>query len=133
MASDNSIITVYRRQMLCQYTSGAISSFPKINRIAFGDGGVNGSGDPVAPTATQAALTNQIAIYPIDSGFPTYPLNPPTTARYQVTIPAADMAGKTINEAALIDTSGKACAIKTMYNKRKDAGVTFTFTFDDEF
>ena len=24
-------------------------------------------------------------------------------------------------------------AIKTMYTKRKDAGVTFTFEFDDEF
>ena len=62
-----------------------------------------------------------------------YPLDPPTTARYTVTIPAADLPGVAISEAALADSDGFLCAIKTFYVKRKDAGITFTFTFDDEF
>jgi hypothetical protein len=66
-------------------------------------------------------------------GFPTFPLTPPTTARYQVTIPAAQLGGQTINEAALVDSAGNVHAIQTMSSKIKDAGVTFTFTFDDVF
>lgn len=50
-----------------------------------------------------------------------------------MTIPASDLPGASISEAGLVDSAGMLCAIKTMYVKRKDAGVTFTFTFDDEF
>ena len=55
------------------------------------------------------------------------------TARYSVTIPASDLPGAAISEVGLIDSEGTLCAIKTMYAKRKDPGVTFTFTFDDVF
>ena len=61
----------------------------------------------------------------------TYPEE--TTARYAVTIPKDDLAGEIINEAALVDSDGDVAAIKTMYSKQKDAGVSFTFEFDDEF
>jgi len=127
--SDNSVVTLYRRQNLCKITSGAVSAIPAITQIAFGDGGVDGNGEPVPPVETATALTNEIARYPIDNV--SYPI--PTTARYVAIIPAADLAGVSISEAALVDSSGALCAIKTMYVKRKDAGVTFTFTFDDEF
>ena len=137
----NSIITVYRRQALCQYTAGAIPSIAPINRIKFGSGGADAGGQAVAPSPTQADLTTPITtggplndgMFPIDTGFPTFPLTPPTTARYQVTIPAAQLGGQTINEAALVDSAGNVHAIQTMANKIKDAGVTFTFTFDDVF
>lgn len=50
-----------------------------------------------------------------------------------MTIPKDDLAGEVINEAALVDSEGDVAAIKTMYSKQKDAGVSFTFEFDDEF
>ena len=56
-----------------------------------------------------------------------------TTARYIVTIPAADLAGEQISEAALVDSEGNFCAIRNMLAKGKDEGVAFIFTFDDEF
>ena len=56
-----------------------------------------------------------------------------TTARYTVTIPASALAGTQISEAALVDADGGLCAIRNMLPKGKDADVTFTFTFDDEF
>jgi len=131
MAAENSIITLYRRQKLCQITSGAITSIPKITHVAFGDGGMNGSGEPIPPAIDAAGLANEIARYPIDGV--TYPLDPLTTARYTATVPANALPGASISEAALVDDDGKVCAIRTFFVKRKDAGVTFTFTFDDEF
>lgn len=132
MASDNSVITKARREALCRATSlgSDACAINKITHIVFGDGGVNDDGDPIPPSDTQTALNHAIGTYPIDEE-PTYPVS--TTARYVVTIPSADLPGAAISEAGLVDSGGMLCAVKTMYVKRKDAGVTFTFTFDDEF
>ena len=134
MASDNSVITRARRIILCEATSkgSAVAPVAKINRIAFGSGGTDAGGNPIPPVDTQTALKTPISggVYPIGDA-PTYPV--PTTARYVVTIPADDLPGQIINEAGLVDENGVLCAIKTMFDKRKDGGVTFTFTFDDEF
>lgn len=127
--ADNSVITRYRRQKLCQITSGAINVLAPVTQIAFGSGGVDSAGNPIPPVETATALSTEVARYPIDDV--TYPVN--TTARYTCTIPADDLAGVSISEAALVDSDGQLCAIKTMYVKRKDEGVSFTFTFDDEF
>lgn len=132
MASENSVITKARREAICKATStgSSVNAINKITHIAFGDGGVDSSGNPIAPEETQTALNHTIGTYPIDAA-PTYPVS--TTARYTVTIPADDLPGESISEAGLVDSAGTLCAVKTMYAKRKDAGVTFTFTFDDEF
>jgi len=131
LASDNSVITLYRRELLCQATSGGfVLPLPPVTEIAFGDGGVDGFGDPIPPVGTATALNNEVARYVIDAA-PSYPVT--TTARYTVTIPEPDLVGVAINEAALVDSTGALCAIKTMFSKIKDAGVVFTFTFDDEF
>lgn len=128
-ASENSVITRKRRIKLCQASSSADKPLAYITQIAFGSGGVDESGEPVAPLETQDALTQELKRYDVDSV--TYPEE--TTARYTVSIPADELAGAAINEAALVDSDGDLAAIKTMYTKRKDAGVTFTFEFDDEF
>lgn len=127
--AETSVITRLRRINLCKLTSGAISTVPPITHVAFGDRGVNAQGEPLTPSDTQTALKREIARYPIDRV--EYPAD--TTARYTVTIPAADLAGEKISEAALVDSSGALCAIKNMYAKQKDADVSFVFTFDDEF
>ena len=130
---ENTIITTKRREQLCLITSGAISSLAPVAMIAFGDGGVDDEGNPIPPTSDADSLNNEIGRYSLDST--TYPLDPAprTTARYIATIPANDLVGASISEAALVDADGDLCAIKTMFVKRKDGGVTFTFTFDDEF
>jgi len=127
--ANTSVITRARRIKLCRLTSGAISTITPITHIAFGDGGVNNSGNPIPPLETQTALKHEIARYPIDGV--DYPVE--TTARYTVTIPKDDLASEKISEAALVDSAGTLCAIKTMYVKQKDEGVSFSFTFDDEF
>ena len=127
----NTINTLHRRVSLAKITSGAVSTLAPITHVAFGTGGTDGNGDPVPPLFDADNLASEIARYPIDSVI--YPLDPPTTARYTCTIPPPDLPGATINEAAIVDADGNLCAIITFYIKRKDAGISFTFTFDDEF
>lgn len=129
VASENSVITRTRRIKLCLASSNANKPLAPITHIAFGSGGVDSEGNPLAPLETQTALTKEIARYKVDSV--TYPEE--TTARYTVTIPRDELTGEPISEAALVDSEGDLAAIKTMYTKRKDAGVAFTFEFDDEF
>jgi len=127
----NSVITLHRRVQLCLATSGGVPAIAPITHVTFGDGGVDEDGKPIPPVETQLELNNRVGIYPVDDV--SYPVEPPTTARYTATIPAQDLAGISISEAALVDAEGNLCAIKTFYIKRKDEGLTFTFTFDDEF
>ena len=127
--ADNSIITLYRRKLLCEITSGASSSLAPVTHIAFGDGGVDGGGEPIQPVNTMLALTNEVARYPLDTV--TFPEE--TTARYEVTIPKDDLAGVEITEAGLIDADGGLCTVKTFFIKKKDVGVSMSYTFDDEF
>lgn len=126
---DNAIITLYRRIKLAQITSGYITKLPKIKYIAFGDGGVDSSGNLIAPFENQTQLNNEFCRYEIeDFEFPVE-----TTVRYKVNIPRVEQAGKKFNEMALVDEDGNLCAIKTMYTKQKDEDVIFSFEFDDEF
>ena len=125
----NTIITNYRREQLCKITSGAIDTLAPICEVAFGDGSVDAEGGVLQPVGSQEALAHEIGRYPIDKV--EYPVS--TTARYTVTIPAADLAGAQISEAALVDSEGNLCAIRNMLAKGKDEGVAFIFTFDDEF
>lgn len=131
--STNTIITMKRREQLCLITSGAISNLAPVTMIAFGSGGTDAEGNPIPPNPHADSLNNELARYPLDSIV--YPLDPErrTTARYTATIPENDLPSARINEAALVDTNGELCAIKAMYEKRKDAGVAFMFTIDDEF
>ena len=125
----NTVITDYRREQLCKITSGASSTIAPTAEVAVGDGGVDEAGNVLQPVGNQQALTHEIGRYTIDKV--EYPVA--TTARYIVTIPAADLAGEQISEAGLVDRGGNFCAIRNMLAKGKDEGVAFIFTFDDEF
>lgn len=127
--TDNSIITLTRRIKTCRASSGAEQVLPPITHIALGDGGVDADGKPFPPTEMQTALRSEIARYPVE--VVTYPEQ--TTARYSVTVPKADLPGKFISEAALVDKDGDLAAIKTMLAKGKDEGTSMTFELDDKF
>lgn len=127
--TETSVITKLRRVKLCQITSGAISTLPKITHIALGTGGVDEGGEPKIPLDTQTDLNKPVGQYEVEPV--EYPVE--TTARYTIIVPEHELVGERISEAGLIDEQGNLCAVKNMYVKHKDEGVAFTFTFDDEF
>ena len=100
--NENSVITKTRRRKLCMAASDPEKPLAVITHVAFGNGGVNGSGEPLVPLETQTALNSELARYEVESV--TYPAE--TTARYAVTIPKDALVGEEISEAALVDSDG---------------------------
>ena len=128
-SSTTSVITRARRINLAQITRGAVDTIPKITHIAFGDGGVDETGQPIQPDESWRQLGHEVARYEIDSV--TNPVE--TTNRYTVTIGENELNGMNISEMALVDEDGVFAAVKTFLAKGKDGDVKFVFEFDDEF
>ncbi|RGE66697.1 hypothetical protein DXC40_13050 [Anaerotruncus colihominis] len=130
LAEKNSIITKARRIALAKLTAGVIDTIPPVSFIALGDGGVNESGEPIAPDVEQEALTHEVCRYAVQKPV-AFPVE--TTARFVIVIPEDEQAKTKFSEMGLVDTEGNFVAIKTMYVKQKDDDVEFSFTFDMEF
>ena len=79
--SKNVVITKKARENLVKARAGAIT-LPKIIGMAFGEGGVNGSGVVIAPTESQSRLNKELFRKAID-GY-TFPND--TTCRYECTL-----------------------------------------------
>ena len=118
----NVVTTVYAREMLVKAYTGDVT-LPKITHIAFG---VGGSGSVPDPNTT--ALVSEVVRKPV--GIHTYPI--PTTVRFPVTITGAEVGGAGINEAALLNESGKAVAIQNFGVKTIEPGETVDFDWDME-
>ncbi len=122
------VITAKGREKLCKAHAGAIT-LPRITKMAFGEGGVDGSGNVIATTGNETALKKQLLVKNID-GY-TFPIA--TTARYKATLARADLANKNISEQGLIDADGDLVAYKTFLPKGKDADMEFVFEMDEIF
>lgn len=128
MSNTNAIITAASRQKMVKARAGAIT-LPPITQMAFGNGGVDGQGDPISPSESATGLNNELLRKNID-GY-TFPTT--TSCRYTCTLSELELAGQNINEVGLIDSAGDFVAIKTMTNKGKDSDLEMTFTVDDIF
>lgn len=129
MATENSVITLYRRKNLARITSGELTALPKITHIVLGSGGVEESGEIKTPSENQTALVAELQRYEV--GPVEHPVE--TTSRYTITVPEGELAGAAISEIGLLDADGQLCAVRNCSPKGKDADEEFTFTFDDEF
>lgn len=124
----NAITTNKAREKMVKARSGDIT-LSKITHMTFGDGGVDSSGKPIAPSGEDIKLKNEILKKSIDGH--SYPNS--TTCRYSCTLTKEDLADKNINEIGLVDSDGDLVAIKTFGNKYKDADMEMIFQIDDEF
>ena len=70
--SKNVVITKKARENLVKARAGAIT-LPKIIGMAFGEGGVNGSGVVIAPTESQSRLNKEL--FPADTNVPLQRVN----------------------------------------------------------
>lgn len=126
--AQNVIITKTARKKLVQARAGAIT-LPKIVGMAFGSGGVDGSGNVVAPTENQTALKNELFRKAING----YSFVSDTTCRYECTLSESELAGEYISEIGLYDATGDIVCIKTFTKKGKDSDIEMTYTLDDVF
>lgn len=121
------VITAIGREKLCRAHSGE-AALPKIVKMAFGDGGMDGAG--VRPTTgEEVTLQNELLKKDIDRH--TFPI--PTTCRYSCRLAKPDLANKQISEQGLIDEDGDLIAYKTFLPKGKDDDMEFVFDMDEIF
>lgn len=89
----NVIITKTARKKLVQARAGAIT-LPKIVGMVFGSGGVDSSGNVIAPSENQTKLNKELFRKPIDG----YSFTNDTTCRYECTLSESELAGEYISE-----------------------------------
>lgn len=128
--ANNAIVTIKARQNLALARAGQIE-LPPIRGMAFGNGGVDSSGNVVAPSESQTALRAELYRKAIDR----YSVleSAPATVRYECTLQKNEMAGDDISEIGLYDEAGDLVCIKTFKAKGKDDDLEMTFTLDDIF
>lgn len=122
------VITVKGREKLCKAHTGD-STLPKIVKMAFGDGGVDGTGNVIPTTGEETDMRNELLRKDIDGH--TFPV--PTTARYSIRLDKTELAGENMSEQGLYDEDGDLIAYKTFLPKGKDADMEFVFDMDEIF
>lgn len=126
--AQNVIITKKARKKLLQARAGDIT-LPKIIGMAFGSGGVDTSGNVIAPLENQETLKAELLRKPVRG----HSFIGETTCRYECTLSESELAGQYISEIGLYDAEGDIVCIKTFTKKGKDADIEMTYTLDDVF
>lgn len=126
--AQNVIITKKARKKLLQARAGDIT-LPKIIGMAFGSGGVDTSGNVIAPLENQETLKAELLRKPVRG----HSFISETTCRYECTLSESELAGQYISEIGLYDAEGDIVCIKTFTKKGKDGDIEMTYTLDDVF
>ena len=126
--AQNVIITKKARKKLLQARAGDIT-LPKIIGMAFGSGGVDTSGNVIAPLENQETLKAELLRKPVRG----HSFIGETTCRYECTLSESELAGQYISEIGLYDAEGDIVCIKTFTKKGIDSDIEMTYTLDDVF
>lgn len=124
------VITAIGRKKLCRAHAGD-GTLPKITKMGFGSGGVNGDGTVIETTGTETALRAELLKKDVDSH--SYPDEGETTCRYTVRLGKEELANQSISEQGLFDADGDLIAYKTFLPKGKDEDMEFIFDMDEIF
>lgn len=128
--ANNAVVTIKARKNMVLARAGEIE-LPPIVGMAFGDGGVDTSGNVIAPSESQMALTSELYRKEID-GYKVLE-DAEATVRYECTLQKNEMIDQSISEIGLYDEKGDLVCIKTFKPKGKDDDLEMTFTLDDIF
>ena len=122
------IVTNVGRNKTLRARAGEIT-LPKIAGVAFGDGGVDDSGNVRTPLSSQTALNNELLRKEISD----HEFISESQCRYTVTLSVHELAEVNISELALYDEDGDLIAIKNFLPKGKDSDIEMDFSIDDVF
>lgn len=128
----NSVTAAKARAKFAQ-AHGTTGTLAKVVKMAFGDGGVDGGGQPIPPVTGDPVvgltLGNELLRKDLESV--SYPV--PTTARFEGKLTEAELNGYDISEIALVDENDDIVAVKTFTGKGKDEESELVFRWDEEF
>ena len=130
MAENMGVITAVGRRKLCMALAGD-ASLPVIARMAWGNGGVDESGQPLGATGNEIGLYNELLVKDIESH--EYTNTEQTTCRYAATLEANELSGEEISEVGLYDAEGDLIAYRNFLRKGKDADIPQIYNMDTIF
>ncbi len=123
------VTTVTGRKKLCRAHAGDIT-LPAITKMAWGNGGVDESGQPITTTGNEIGLYNQLLVKDIES----HEYNEDqTTCLYKATLEAGELDGEEISEMGLIDADGDLVVYRSFGRKFKDADIPQTYQISEIF
>lgn len=124
------VITAVGRKKLCKAHAGDIT-LPPITHMAWGNGGVDESGQPKEATGNEIGLYSELLKKEIESHG--YVNEEETTCRYTATLDKGELTGKEISEMGLYDSEGDLIAYRTLMRKGKEADIPQTYDMDEIF
>lgn len=130
MADNKGVITAVGRKKLCMAHAGD-SELPAITKIAWGNGGIDQSGQPISTTGNEIGLYHQLLDKNIESH--EYVNDGQTTCRYTATLEAGELDGEEISEMGLFDAEGDLVAYRTFTRKGKDSDIPQVYNMDEVF
>lgn len=130
MAENKGVITVTGRKKICKAHAGDIA-LPVLEKIAWGDGGVDENGIPKMATGNEIALYGELLKKNIETKV--YVNEDETTCRFTATLEKGELTGKEISEMGIFDADGDLIAYRTFMRKGKDADIPQIYDMDEIF
>lgn len=130
MADNKGVITATGRKKLCMAHAGDME-LPAITQMAWGEGGVDETGQPIDTTGNEIGLYQELLRKDIESH--EYVNEGQTTCRYTATLEAGELDHLYISEMGLYDSEGDLVAYRTFMRKGKDADIPQIYDMDEIF
>ncbi len=130
MADNKGVITATARRKLCMAHAGD-KPLPVITRMAWGNGGIDGEGQPIITTGEETSLYGELLSKDVETHV--YVNDGQTTCRYTATLEAGELTGEEISEMGLFDAEGDLVAYRTFLRKGKDADIPQIYDMDEIF
>lgn len=130
MADSVGVTTAIARRKLCMAHAGD-GELPVITKMAWGNGGVDGDGQPLATTGNEIGLYNELLVKDIESH--EYTNEERTTCRYTATLETEELSGEEISEMGLYDADGDLVAYRTFLRKGKDGDIPQIYDMEEMF
>ena len=130
MADNKGVITATGRKKLCRAHAGD-GTLPAITKMAWGNGGVDETGQPISTTGNEIGLYNELLVKDIESH--AYVNEEETTCRYTATLEAGELSGEEISEMGLYDADGDLVAYRTFMRKGKDVDIPQIYDMEEIF
>ena len=113
------VTTAIGRKKLCMAHAGD-AVLPAITKMAWGNGGIDESGQPIDTTGNEIGLYNQL----LEKGIESHEYNDDyTTCFYTATLEVGELDGEEISEIGLFDAEGDLIVYRTFGRKWKDADI----------
>lgn len=128
MSTSYTVTTVKGREKFAKAHAGLIT-LPAITQMGFGNGGIDGFGNPTVPDDTSAQVSGEFLVKDFDSStFVT-----PATVNVICTLDLAEGNGQDVSAVGIYDADGDLIAIKHFTAKPKDSETKIEITWDEQF